>query len=94
MATIIRLKRGGRTHAPYYRVVVADSRNATTGSIIEELGIYHPCSRPEPKLEIDADKALKWMAKGVTLSDTIHSLFSKKGLLAQHNASQKPAAKA
>lgn len=93
MATTIRLKRGGRTHAPYYRVVVADSRNATTGRVIEELGIYHPCARPEPKLEINTEKALAWLAKGVTLSDTAHSLFSKKGLLAQADAA-KAAAKA
>ena len=48
MATVIRLQRGGRTHAPYYRVVVMDSRNRTRGAVVDQIGTYHPCAKPEP----------------------------------------------
>ena len=50
MATVIRLKRGGRTHEPYYRVVVLDSRSKLTGRGIEELGIDQPFARPGPPM--------------------------------------------
>ena len=46
MATVIRMKRGGRTHAPYYRVVVMDGRSRTKGRVIEEIGVYHPAPGP------------------------------------------------
>lgn len=83
MATVIRLKRGGRTHAPYYRVVVSDSRAKITGSVIEELGIYHPCARPEPRVELDGEKALEWLGKGAQPSKTARNLLSKAGIMAQ-----------
>ncbi|MCH8203710.1 MAG: 30S ribosomal protein S16 [Candidatus Hydrogenedentes bacterium] len=86
MATVIRLKRGGRTHAPYYRVVVMDSRAKLTGRVIEELGIYHPCARPEPLMEIEEDRALDWLSKGARPSDTVRSILSKKGIMAKHAA--------
>jgi small subunit ribosomal protein S16 len=81
MATVIRLKRGGRTHSPYYRVVVTDSRGKITGKVIEELGIYHPCARPEPKAEVDEDAALSWLSKGARPSDTVRKILSKKGIM-------------
>lgn len=83
MATVIRMKRGGRTHAPYYRVVVVDSRAKATGRVIEELGIYHPCARPEPLVEVDEDKALKWLALGACPSTTVRNILSKKGIIAK-----------
>ena len=86
MATVIRLKRGGRTHAPYYRLVVMDSRGKMTGRVIEELGIYHPCARPEPLTEVKEDRALDWLSKGARPSDTVRSIFSKKGIMAKHAA--------
>ena len=86
MPTVIRLKRGGRTHAPYYRVVVMDSRAKLTGRVIEELGIYHPCARPEPRTEVKEDRALEWLSKGAQPSDTVRSIFSKKGIMAKHAA--------
>lgn len=90
MATVIRLKRGGRTHAPYYRIVVADSRGATTGRVIEELGVYHPCARPEPLVEVNAERALEWLSKGAQCSPTASSILSKKGILKHHAAGTKP----
>ncbi len=86
MATVIRLKRGGRTHAPYYRVVVMDSRAKLTGRVIEELGVYHPCARPEPRVEVKEDRALDWLSKGARPSDTVRSILSKKGIMAKHAA--------
>lgn len=86
MATAIRLKRGGRTHSPYYRVVVMDSRAKATGRVIEEVGIYHPCARPEPKTEINEEAALAWLRKGAQPSNTTRSLFSKKGIMAKFAA--------
>ena len=69
MATVIRMQRGGRTHAPYYRVVVMDSRIRDRGRIVEQLGIYQPCARPEPLIEMNQRKALEWLYKGARLSE-------------------------
>ena len=81
MATVIRLKRGGRAHAPYYRVVVMDSRDRANGRVIDELGVYQPCARPEPKLELDKAKALNWLGNGAQPSTTARNLLSKQGVL-------------
>ena len=89
MATVIRLQRGGRTHAPYYRVVVMDSRNRTRGTIVDQIGTYHPCARPEPTTEIDAEKALAWLKKGARPSDTVRAVLKKKGITAQAAAAEK-----
>ena len=86
MPTVIRMKRGGRTHAPYYRVVVMDSRGKDTGRVIEELGIYQPCARPEPISEVKEDRALDWLSKGAQPSNTVRSILSKKGILAKFAA--------
>ena len=83
MATVIRLKRGGRTHSPYYRVVVTDSRAKITGRVIEELGVYHPCARPEPRIELKSDRALEWLGKGAKPSDTVRNLFTDAGVMAE-----------
>ena len=68
MATVIRMQRGGRTHKPYYRIVVMDSRSRTRGVEVDTLGIYHPCARPEPVAEVDIHKALEWLSKGASPS--------------------------
>ncbi len=86
MATAIRLKRGGRTHAPYYKVVVTDSRAKQTGRVIEELGIYHPCAKPEPKVEVNAERALEWLKNGARPSATVKDILSNAGVMAQYNA--------
>lgn len=81
MPTVIRCKRGGRTHSPYYRVVVVDSRSRNGGPEKDALGIYHPCARPEPISQVDAHKAIEWLKRGAQMSDTAKSVFSKLGIL-------------
>mgnify|MGYP001217633627 CR=1 FL=1 len=82
MATVIRLKRGGRKKKPYYRIVVQDSRSRVKGKEIEVLGVYHPCARPEPFSRVNAHRALHWLRTGAQPSDTVRSVFSKLGLMA------------
>ena len=82
MATAIRMRRGGRTHAPYYRVVVVDSRKCARGRVLDEIGVYHPCARPEPRVELDRPRALEWLSKGAQPSDTVRSMFRKTGVWA------------
>ena len=84
MATVIRLKRGGRTHAPYYRIVVMDQHKKMTGRSIEEIGLYHPCAKPEPVTTVKEDRALDWLSKGAQPSDTVRKIFSKAGIMTKH----------
>ncbi len=86
MATVIRMKRGGRTHAPYYRVVVIDSRSRVRGRELDAIGFYHPCARPLPLAEVDTEKALSWLALGARPSDTVKNVFTQKGIMAAHVA--------
>jgi small subunit ribosomal protein S16 len=81
MATAIRLRRGGRTHNPYYRIVVLDSRTRDRGPEIDNLGIYHPCARPEPVSEVDVHRTLDWLNKGAQPSDTAKSILRKLGVM-------------
>lgn len=82
MAVKIRLARHGRRKAPYYRMVVADSRYPRDGRFIEILGIYHPLNKKaEDQIRIDEEKALKWLNNGATPSDTCRSLLSKQGIM-------------
>ncbi|HNZ18990.1 MAG TPA: 30S ribosomal protein S16 [Candidatus Hydrogenedentes bacterium] len=90
MATVIRMKRGGRTHAPYYRVVVMDGRSRTKGRVIEEIGVYHPCARPEPRVEIDAKRALQWLCDGAQPSDTVRSILTRQGVMDMYAKGTKP----
>ena len=80
MAVRIRLTRVGATKQPAYRVVVADSRTARDSRAIETIGHYNP--RTEPiELNIDADKAKAWLAKGAKPSDTVSRLLRNAGIL-------------
>ena len=90
MATVIRMKRGGRTHSPYYRVVVMDNRDRSRGRVLDEIGVYHPCARPEALVEIDRNKALDWLGKGARPSDTARSVFTKLGILSAFAKGEKP----
>lgn len=80
MAVKIRLKRMGAKKAPFYRVVVADSRAPRDGRFIEEIGYYNPVAQPA-QVKIDAEKAKKWLATGAQPSDTVRNLFRKEGIL-------------
>lgn len=79
MATKIRLKRMGSKKKPFYRVVVADSRAPRDGKFIEEIGYYNPNVDPAI-IEIDSEKAEKWLSTGAKASDTVRSLFKSKGI--------------
>lgn len=80
MAVKIRLRRMGAKKAPFYRVVVADSRAPRDGRSIDEIGYYNPLTEPAT-VKIDAEKALKWLADGAQPSDTVRNLFRREGIL-------------
>lgn len=76
MAVKIRLKRMGAKKAPFYRVVVADSRYPRDGRFIEEIGYYDPTKEPAV-ININKDKAEEWIKKGAQPTDTVKRLLSK-----------------
>lgn len=80
MAVKIRLRRMGAKKAPYYRVVVADSRFPRDGRFIEEIGFYNPLSDPS-EVKIDAEKAKQWLKNGAQPTDTVKVLFKKAGVI-------------
>ena len=79
MAVKIRLRRMGAKKAPFYRVVVADSRFPRDGRFIEEIGYYDPTKEPTV-INIDGEKAKKWIANGAQPTDTVKVLLKKAGL--------------
>ncbi len=80
MAVKLRLRRMGAKKAPFYRVVVADSRYPRDGRFIEEIGTYDPMRDPA-EVKIDADMAKKWLANGAQPTDTVKALLKKEGIL-------------
>ena len=80
MAVKIRLRRMGAKKAPFYRVVVADSRYPRDGRFIEEIGTYNPLVDPA-EVKIDAEKAQQWIKNGAQPTDTVKALFKKNGIL-------------
>ena len=79
MSVKIRLKRIGAKKAPFYRVVVADSRYPRDGRFIEEIGYYNPHTNPVD-IKIDAEKAAKWISNGAQPTETVKSLLKKAGI--------------
>ena len=80
MAVKIRLRRMGQKKAPFYRVVVADSRYPRDGRFIEEIGYYNPITEPA-EIKIDADKAKKWIANGAQPTEPVKSLLKKSNIV-------------
>ncbi|MGE5677772.1 MAG: 30S ribosomal protein S16 [Pseudomonadota bacterium] len=80
MSVKIRLRRMGAKKAPFYRVIVADSRSPRDGKFIEELGYYNPTTEPA-EIKIDAEKAKKWLGTGAQPSDTVRKLLKKSGVI-------------
>lgn len=80
--TKIRLRRMGAKKAPFYRVVVADSRSPRDGRCIEEIGYYNPISANET-LKINEERAIYWLNTGAQPSETVKSLFKKAGVTAK-----------
>jgi small subunit ribosomal protein S16 len=79
MAVKIRLRRMGAKKAPFYRVVVADSRSPRDGRFVEEIGYYNPLTEPVT-VKIDEEKAIQWIKNGAQPSDTVKRLFVKAGI--------------
>ena len=80
MAVKIRLRRMGAKKAPFYRIVVADSRYPRDGSFIEEIGTYNPVATPT-EVKVDAEKAKQWIANGAQPTDTVKAILKKEGVL-------------
>lgn len=78
MATKIRLKRLGKIRAPYYRVVVADSRTKRDGRVIEEIGKYHPTEEPS-LIEISSERAQYWLGVGAQPTEQVLALLKVTG---------------
>ena len=76
----IRLRRMGAKKAPFYRVVVADSKYPRDGRFIEEIGTYDPMKNPA-EIKIDAEAAAKWLANGAQPTDTVKDLLKKLSLI-------------
>lgn len=79
MAVKIRLRRMGAKKAPFYRVVVADSRSPRDGRCIDEIGYYNPTVEPTV-IKIDEQKAAQWVKNGAQPSDIVKKLFGKAGI--------------
>ena len=79
MSVKIRLRRMGAKKAPFYRVVVADSRYPRDGRFIEEIGYYNPLTNPV-EIKIDAEKAKAWLEKGALPTETAKSVLKKAGV--------------
>lgn len=84
MATKIRLRRMGAKKAPFYRVVVADSRSPRDGRFIEEIGYYNPISEPA-EIKINEEKVLKWLKTGAEPSETVKQLLKTTGIWAKRS---------
>ena len=80
MAVKMRLRRMGAKKAPFYRVIVADSRSPRDGRFIDELGYYNPLTNPA-EIKIDAEKAKKWLGNGAQTTETVKSLLKKSGIV-------------
>lgn len=87
MAVKIRLKRMGAKKAPFYRVVVADSRSPRDGRIIEEIGTYNPVAQPA-QVNLNEEKALHWLQNGAKPSDTVRNLLSNAGVMQKFHESK------
>ena len=76
----IRLKRMGAKKAPFYRIVVADSRSPRDGAFIEKIGPYNPLTNPA-EIKVDEELTLKWLNNGAVPTDTVRNLLSKAGVM-------------
>ena len=80
MAVKIRLRRMGAKKAPFYRVVVADSRYPRDGRFIEEIGTYNPLTEPA-EIKVDSERALTWIKNGAQPTDTVKNLLKRAGVI-------------
>jgi len=80
MAVKIRLRRMGAKKAPFYRIVVADSRYPRDGRFIEEIGTLNPLTDP-PEVRLDGEKAKQWIKNGAQPTDTVKDILKKQGVI-------------
>ncbi|MDD2370772.1 MAG: 30S ribosomal protein S16 [Firmicutes bacterium] len=86
MATKIRLRRMGAKKAPFYRIVVADTRSPRDGKSIEEIGYYNPIANKNAvTLKVNEERALYWLKTGAQPSETVKALLRKAGVLEKLN---------
>lgn len=84
----IRLKRMGAKKAPFYRIIVADSRSPRDGRFIAQLGTYNPLTNPA-EIKVDEEETLKWLSNGAMPTDTVRNILSKAGIMEKyHNMRQ------
>ena len=76
----IRLRRMGAKKAPFYRIVVADSRAPRDGAFVEEIGYYNPLTEPA-EIKIDNERATEWLKNGAQPTDTVRVLLKKSGAI-------------
>ncbi len=76
----IRLKRMGAKKAPFYRIIVADSRSPRDGRFIAQLGTYNPLTNPAT-IKVDEEETLKWLSNGAMPTDTVRNILSKAGIM-------------
>ena len=79
MAVKIRLRRMGQKKAPFYRIIVADSRSPRDGRFIEEIGTYDPTTEPS-SYNVDAELAKKWLANGAQPTAVVSKIFKLAGV--------------
>ena len=79
MAVKIRLRRMGQKKAPFYRIVVADSRSPRDGRFIEEIGYYDPTKEPS-EIRLDEEAAKKWLANGAQPTQTVEKILKTAGI--------------
>ena len=84
----IRLKRMGTKKAPFYRIVVADSRSPRDGKFIELIGTYNPLTNPA-EIKVDEELTLKWLNNGAVPTDTVRSILSKAGIMKKFHEQKK-----
>lgn len=80
MAVKIRLQRHGRKKAPFYHIVIADSRSPRDGRFIQKIGTYNPMTVPAT-IDLDRDAAFEWLMKGAQPTDTVNAILRFKGVL-------------
>ena len=80
MAVKIRLRRMGQKKAPFYRIIVADSKSPRDGRFIDEIGTYDPNCDPSA-ITVDEEAAKKWLSNGAQPTETVKALFKKSGII-------------
>lgn len=80
----MRLKRMGKKKAPFYRIVVADSRSPRDGKFIEAIGTYNPLTNPA-EIKVDEELAFKWLNNGAIPTDTVKNVLNKAGIMKKYH---------